>query len=597
MRSHSRPTHESGFDVAQRANGADRGPSNPASVQRHPVTDLDQTKRVDAMVRNNLAMGMQAKLTIGKPDDKYEQEADQVAADVVQKINAPPLVEVKSGGTIQRQSTSEDEELQMKPIQRQSTSEDEELQRKPMVQLRAAKEGVANSDLESSINSARGGGQSLDAGLQRSMGDAMGADFSRVKIHTDSQSDQLNQSIQAKAFTTGQDVFFRQGAYDPGSRGGQELIAHELTHVVQQNSASSISRKSIGERKPSYGLKSSNLSQPIIQRFNVEKEISFRTATQAHMSGKGGTGVFFIKDKVGPSVVVKANNDNVRETFLASALHEEISGTATPFTRLALNGEKSGIIRVLSELVDWQKETDRQAVRAREFNDPIKTKDQVKTQEINMFHAQPNVFIMGLAKGKDFADLANESPTRTFELLKDKNYLKQLGKIYAVDTFLGNNDRIHAQGSNLGNWMTSDQGQISLIDNFDANGLTLTKFDKHVEEGIADKWELYDHLKPLQTSNQESTATSIVHSLKIDLIKSGNMEGEMVDYMLKPYTQFMTDHIKAGIAEGRNMLIKKLAPKLGHKRSRTLKSGMIGGDGDALWKGVKNRANALKKLK
>jgi hypothetical protein len=67
------------------------------------------------------------------------------------------------------------------------------------------------------------------------MGQAMGADFSGVKVHTDSQSDQLNQSIQAKAFTTGQDVFFRQGAYEPSSRGGQELIAHELTHVVQQN--------------------------------------------------------------------------------------------------------------------------------------------------------------------------------------------------------------------------------------------------------------------------------------------------------------------------------------------------------------------------
>lgn len=62
----------------------------------------------------------------------------------------------------------------------------------------------------------------------------MGADFSGVKVHTDAQADQLSRSIQAKAFTTGQDVFFRQGAYEPGSRGGQELIAHELTHVVQQ---------------------------------------------------------------------------------------------------------------------------------------------------------------------------------------------------------------------------------------------------------------------------------------------------------------------------------------------------------------------------
>ncbi|ELS32850.1 hypothetical protein Pse7429DRAFT_1276 [Pseudanabaena biceps PCC 7429] len=95
--------------------------------------------------------------------------------------------------------------------------------------------GEAEPDLEASIQTARGGGQSLDPHLQTKMGQAMGADFSSVRVHTDSRSDQLNKSIQAKAFTTGQDVFFRQGAYNPSSKGGQELIAHELTHVVQQN--------------------------------------------------------------------------------------------------------------------------------------------------------------------------------------------------------------------------------------------------------------------------------------------------------------------------------------------------------------------------
>ncbi|MEM9805912.1 MAG: DUF4157 domain-containing protein [Cyanobacteria bacterium P01_D01_bin.56] len=95
--------------------------------------------------------------------------------------------------------------------------------------------GEASSDLESSIHQARGSGQPLDANLQQRMGQAMGADFSGVTIHHDRQADQLNRSIQAQAFTTRQDVFFRQGAYQPGSRSGQELIAHELTHVMQQN--------------------------------------------------------------------------------------------------------------------------------------------------------------------------------------------------------------------------------------------------------------------------------------------------------------------------------------------------------------------------
>ena len=160
----------------------------------------------------------QAKLTIGEPNDKYEQEADAVAKDVVQRLHSPVSESPQPEADVQR--------------------EPEMLQLKPLVQRVHAVGGVdASPDIENSINRAKGSGQPLDAGLQRSMGEAMGADFSGVRVHTDAQSDQLNQSIQAKAFTTGQDVFFRQGEYQPGSRGGQELIAHELTHVVQQSQA------------------------------------------------------------------------------------------------------------------------------------------------------------------------------------------------------------------------------------------------------------------------------------------------------------------------------------------------------------------------
>ncbi|NET54914.1 MAG: DUF4157 domain-containing protein [Symploca sp. SIO2E6] len=191
---------------------------------------------------------VQAKLKIGQPNDKYEQEADQVAAQVVQRINAPPNTQPTQGQSVQRQEKPEEElqakrdisALQASPLspdlQREVMPEEEELQAKSILQRREAiAGGEASTDLASAINSARGGGQPLDAGLQQSIGEAMGADFSGVRVHTDAQSDQLNKSIQAKAFTTGQDVFFRQGAYQPGSRGGQELIAHELTHVVQQN--------------------------------------------------------------------------------------------------------------------------------------------------------------------------------------------------------------------------------------------------------------------------------------------------------------------------------------------------------------------------
>lgn len=93
-----------------------------------------------------------------------------------------------------------------------------------------------DDDTASRINSARGSGQALEGGLQEQMGGAMEQDFSNVRVHTSRESDQLNNDLGAKAFTTGQDIFFREGEYSPNTSSGQELIAHELTHVVQQGS-------------------------------------------------------------------------------------------------------------------------------------------------------------------------------------------------------------------------------------------------------------------------------------------------------------------------------------------------------------------------
>jgi hypothetical protein len=84
------------------------------------------------------------------------------------------------------------------------------------------------------INRERGGGQPLEASVQTQMGQSMGHDFSAVQVHTSQEASALSQQLDAKAFTTGQDIFFREGAYEPHSTTGRELIAHELTHVVQQ---------------------------------------------------------------------------------------------------------------------------------------------------------------------------------------------------------------------------------------------------------------------------------------------------------------------------------------------------------------------------
>ncbi len=237
------------FSSMQRGLEWQRSFSNEASVQRKPEetpeysapgADFDLTQ-VSSYPQS--PAGVQAKLTIGEPGDKYEQEADSVAAEVVNQINSPQFQQ--QGQAVQRQELSQEDEkekispqLESGAIQRLEMSQEEEEEKispKLMVQRQSGEGGMATTpDVEASINQARGGGQPLANNIRKPMEQSLGADFSGVKIHTDAQSDQLNRSIQARAFTTGQDVFFRQGEYNPGSRGGQELIAHELTHVVQQ---------------------------------------------------------------------------------------------------------------------------------------------------------------------------------------------------------------------------------------------------------------------------------------------------------------------------------------------------------------------------
>lgn len=186
---------------------------------------------------------IQPKLTIGAPGDKYEQEADRVAGQVVQQLHSPQIKSPEGQQSVQQESAPEKTELQMQPladqIQREEIPEEDELQMKPMLQRQVGGGAIAaTTDLESAIQQSRGSGQTLAESIRQPMEHAFGnVDFSGVKVHTDAQADQLNRSIQAKAFTTGQDIFFRQGTYQPGSQGGQELLAHELTHVVQQNGA------------------------------------------------------------------------------------------------------------------------------------------------------------------------------------------------------------------------------------------------------------------------------------------------------------------------------------------------------------------------
>lgn len=169
---------------------------------------------------------VQPKPAVTQAGDAYEQEADRAARQAVRELQAPsPRPAAGSSGPA-RQSHG---------AARPETARKEEAPAgSPPVRRREPSGAPADSDLHDSIDRARGGGRSMAAGVRGPFEQVFGADFSGVLIHSDARADQLSRSIQAKAFTTGRDIFFSRGAYDPGSLEGRELLAHELAHVVQQ---------------------------------------------------------------------------------------------------------------------------------------------------------------------------------------------------------------------------------------------------------------------------------------------------------------------------------------------------------------------------
>ncbi|MEH1854652.1 MAG: DUF4157 domain-containing protein [Nostoc sp.] len=162
----------------------------------------------------------QAKLTVGEPDDKYEQEADWMANQVMRmvvpdKLNTQSLEPVED--SLQRKCTA-------------CEQEEDKIQTKPSIQT--ANDGglQAGDNIESRLNSSKGGGSALSDEVRSFMEPRFGADFSSVRVHTDSEAVQMSRELGAQAFTHGSDVYYGAGK----SAGNNELTAHELTHVVQQ---------------------------------------------------------------------------------------------------------------------------------------------------------------------------------------------------------------------------------------------------------------------------------------------------------------------------------------------------------------------------
>ncbi len=161
---------------------------------------------------------IQRKLTVGAVDDPLETQAEAMA-DRVMRMAQPAFIQRKCA------HCDEEEKAQRKPL----TSF---IQRKADVGQSQASPTVSNR-----IEASRGGGSPLPVTTQTFMESRFGADFGGVRIHTGSEAGHLSAELNAQAFTVGSDIYFNQGKFAPESASGQHLLAHELTHTIQQGGA------------------------------------------------------------------------------------------------------------------------------------------------------------------------------------------------------------------------------------------------------------------------------------------------------------------------------------------------------------------------
>jgi len=210
-----------GKDSAASKPKAEFSPSGSISSPVEQILHLQRTIGNQAVSRMIRSGAIRTKLSIGQPGDIYEQEADRVAEQVMRMTEEKQSLASGHLSLVQRQSGCPGCEEEETPISRKESG--------------SCGGADVMSCVESHINALKGGGQSLSPSTRSFFEPRFGSDFSNVRVHTGSDAGAIATEINAKAFTTGRDIFFGAGQYLPGTTSGKNLLAHELTHVIQQS--------------------------------------------------------------------------------------------------------------------------------------------------------------------------------------------------------------------------------------------------------------------------------------------------------------------------------------------------------------------------
>ena len=212
-----------------------------------------------------IAGNIQPKLTVGAAHDRYEQEADHVADQVMRASGSQPAQVAGETGTVHRKRAGD--EVQAKPlaetISRRSIQRQGEANGKPAQAADPLGSFTTGAGWDEQLAASRGGGSPLPGNVRAFMEPRFGADFSGVRLHRGGESNQLNRAISAQAFTHGRDIYLGSGAPAPGTAQGNRLLAHELTHTIQQGTVKGAPVQRITARDATNQVVPNNYSNPL----------------------------------------------------------------------------------------------------------------------------------------------------------------------------------------------------------------------------------------------------------------------------------------------------------------------------------------------
>ncbi len=480
--------------------------------------------------RKRKPLPIQRRMDVGASDDPHEREADRVADDVVRRLSTGERPAGDDGVRVGAASRISRRESGGGP----------------------GDGFVAPEGVERSIQQSRSGGAPLDASTRSKFEGAMGADLSGVRIHKDANADQLNRQVSAKAFTTGQDVFFSAGTYQPDSSAGQHLLAHELAHTVQQGGS---------------------VQRTTIQRLSL-KGTDFSKTTTVEVFTGGATGcVAKFSDGKG-SVIVKVNQLIGNEVAVADKLHNKVGkkqsgkgfGVDAPGSRVASPADVQAIKAATLRCLD-PTANPRNFVTGLDSPNPVMIAD-VKT-------------------GMKFDDIAGSAQTAKIDpsgdgtarivdtesvavqLLYAGPMLRTLAQNLPADLVMGMHDRIIGQWNPENFLYDAEKKKFSFVDNTHNHGAGfLTTVDLGGGEILTNnaafnEWCGWERTKMLRDAALGTLAAQMYETVVGGVVNKHKGKGSLAvrqefNAIFSDQKPFLLAQIEKGLAAGRKKVMSQI---------------------------------------